>query len=298
MQLEYTQNIPIGRAGMIADLAPHYILSRIANGEIGQGRGVFRVPVTGAPGSTPPGFPGAVWQNPNVSIGADVDAIATALAGAAAADRVYNDANGSFAGVLGGDVTYPARRSTLTLNSHADWNAGDIEYDYVNHLGVEVTEVITVVDAGNATYTTTGYVAQPLEVRVPGTVQSTSNATMTIGYAALDASVTLADFVGIAVGDGRTRESGYPNTDASEDDPVYADKDTVPVMSMGAIWVRTEDACVENGAVYVRIAPNGANVLVGSFRSDADTANAVQVTRARYGRDSSAGGLNIVLMGV
>jgi hypothetical protein len=125
-----------------------------------------------------------------------------------------------------------------------------------------------------------------------------SAATFSAGFAALDASVTIADFIGVAMLDTATVESSPLGTTPapSEDSAIWPDNATVPVLDSGKIWVRTEDTCVERGAVYVRIAPSGANTQIGAFRSDADSANAVLVTNARWDRDSSAGGLNVLVL--
>jgi hypothetical protein len=297
MQTSYSDVFPIARAGMLADMTPRSVLSRIAEGPILQGAGVFRVPVIGAPASTPPGYPGGVWQNPNVSLAADVDAIATTVAGADAGVLLEAE---DFNGVLGAAMCEPPRKMTVTTNSNAAWDADadGLVVTYYNHLGVLTSETFAVADAGNETFTTAGYCQQPVSVEFKPESMTGAAATFTVGYAALDSSLTVLDFLGVAVGDSATVESSYyvGSPAPVDSDPIYENHASVPVLAAGRIWVRTEDACVERGPVYVRIAASGANTQIGAFRSDADTASAVLVPNARWDRDSSAGGLNILVL--
>jgi hypothetical protein len=300
MQLAYNQNYPMGRAGMRATLDPVAINSRIAEGTIAQGRGAFRVPsVTGAPATGPNPFPGAVWQNPNVAAAANVNAIATTVTGADAGKTIVA---ADFNGALGAGTVQPPRPITVTTNSHADWDAatGGLVITYINYLGVQVSETFNVTDAGNQTFTTAQAAMRPVSVAFNATSMAGVGATFTVGYAALDASIVITDFMGIVLLDTATIEStsyAIGGTAPVIADPVYADGATVPLMQMGTVWVNTEDACTERGAVYVRIAPSGANTRIGSFRSDADSGNAILVPSARYDRDSLAAGLNIIAIG-
>lgn len=295
MQLSYLDNFALARAGMLADMSPRSIMSRIADGTIKQGCGVFRVPSIGAPSSTPPGNPGRIWQNPGISVAADPDAILTTTAGNAAGVTVLAAA---FNGVQAANEVFPPRQATITLANHADFDADadGLVFTYVNHLGVTVSETFAVPDTGNTTLTTAGYCSIPISVAFAADSMSGAGATFTVGYAALDASVTIADFLGVAVLDSATVESSPLSAAPTTETAIYADNATVPVLDSGKIWVKTEDACTERGAVYVRIAPSGANTQIGAFRSDADGGNAVLVTNARWDRDSGANGLNVLVL--
>jgi hypothetical protein len=297
MQTSYLSEFPIARAGMRADMTPHSILSRIAEGPILQGAGVFRVPVIGAPASVAPGYPGGVWQNPNVSLAADVDAVATTVAGADAGVLLEAE---DFNGALGASPCEPPRILTVTLANNVAFDADPVGciITYYNHLGVLTEEIKAVPDSGNTTLSTTGYCQQPVSVEFTALSMNAVGATFTVGYAALDSSLTVLDFLGVAILDTATIESSswVGGTTPAEDDPIYENHATVPVLAAGRIWVRTEDACTERGPVYVRIAASGANTQIGAFRSDADTATAVLVPNARWDRDSSAGGLNILVL--
>ncbi len=71
------------------------------------------------------------------------------------------------------------------------------------------------------------------------------------------------------VGNNLTRSSG-------ESAPYY-EGNPVPTLTQGRIYVVPEDVVTSNSPVYLRVAPNGLNTQVGSFRSDADSGNAVLI---------------------
>jgi hypothetical protein len=56
---------------------------------------------------------------------------------------------------------------------------------------------------------------------------------------------------------------------------------TTDIMSRGAVWVLPEQAVVPGDPVFVRHTTNGGDTP-GGFRMDADTANADQVTGAKW----------------
>ena len=72
----------------------------------------------------------------------------------------------------------------------------------------------------------------------------------------------------------------------------YADGAVVPVLRVGQIWVKTEDACTAGEDVFWRVVAEGSEEA-GSFRNDADS-DCVELPLARFIRTSSAGALNIV----
>lgn len=67
--------------------------------------------------------------------------------------------------------------------------------------------------------------------------------------------------------------------------------DAVSVCSKGAVWVISETAVTANtSAVFCRYA-TGTGTVIGSFRTDADTATAAVVPGARWLTSCLAGGL-------
>ena len=99
--------------------------------------------------------------------------------------------------------------------------------------------------------------------------------------------ITAGTFLGIARAD-----TSLPN-DAGNG---YTDRSAVSIQRDGPIWVRTEDACVKGGQVFCRFQDPHTGFGLGSFRSDADTADAVAVPGAMFMLDSGVSGLNIVEM--
>lgn len=74
----------------------------------------------------------------------------------------------------------------------------------------------------------------------------------------------------------------------------FAVGDVVGVMRKGAVYVVTEDACTPASSVFVRVTAAGAEVA-GSFRSDADGGDAIELTTgARFLHSSGAGEINIL----
>lgn len=83
--------------------------------------------------------------------------------------------------------------------------------------------------------------------------------------------------------------SREPNGDVG-----YLENDTVAILNKGRVWMRVEDAVTAGDDVYVRHTANGAGKDPGQVRSDADTAKAVQLTRAKFATSAGAGELVVV----
>ncbi|MCK4717648.1 MAG: hypothetical protein KAT70_03175 [Thermoplasmata archaeon] len=284
MQTNYDTDPAIARAGMLADsrLLKH-TASRLASGPIKAGMGVFRVPGFGSPG-THGADPGQVYQNPTPAVALDVDAIIATIATTTGIQTlVAADADG----VVGVAEMYPARRVTLTVDAHADWDPTTGVLTYVNQEGIMVTEDLAI--ASSAALTTVGYVRQFVSFVIPA--QTGTGGTATMGVAVLDSGITLADFEGVALYDASVEPYlTTPAASAAE----FGDGDAIPVLVRGAVWVATEDACSAGQPVYLRIGGGAGGTQLGAFRSDTDSATAVLVTNARYARDSAIAGLNKV----
>lgn len=76
----------------------------------------------------------------------------------------------------------------------------------------------------------------------------------------------------------------------------YSAGESVPIAIRGDVWVLTEDSSASGVAPFVRFADaSAAPFELGSFRSDADTADAVALPNAYWGStQATAGGLAIV----
>ena len=77
------------------------------------------------------------------------------------------------------------------------------------------------------------------------------------------------------------------------DDGEYEDEETMPVMRKGLVWVLTEDAVAYGAAVYCRHTISGSEEE-GTFRSDADGADASVVPTAQYRSATSGAALALV----
>lgn len=71
----------------------------------------------------------------------------------------------------------------------------------------------------------------------------------------------------------------------------YADKSVLPVLRKGRAWLRSENAMPVDNAVFCRFQDPTADYGLGSFRSDADTADAVEVPTAISRTACDANGL-------
>lgn len=238
-------------------------VSRMTSGPVKAGKGVFRMPGFGGPGSSY-GDPGQVYQNPTPAAAASTTAIlASGGATSASTQLIDTEANGTYAAT---DMV-PARLLTLVLSSHADWNATTGVFTYYNQDGELVTENVSIPDAGNATVTTTGYCKTFVSLSIPA--QGGTGGTFTIGVAALDSSVTLADFEGVAF--------ASPCAPPYSSDYDFGDEVSIAVAKAGVICCETEGTPAYGDDVYVGTAASN----FGKFRND--NTNAVAVTGAKFG---------------
>lgn len=286
MQLVFNENPPGLRAGMIADSRIlRHVNTKIGSGNVKAGLGVFRVPGLSGPGNPPKIDPGLCYQNPSPSAAVDVDAIVTTHATATDAIAL---SGADFNGAQAGAEVFPPRKITITLNSNANWDATELTAVFIGADNLVHTETIAIPDGGNTTLTTTGYAKQPISFTIDA--QAGTGGSFTIGYAALDSSMTINDFLGVAVYDSATVETRTDNSDLGE----YRHADTIPVLKIGAIVVETEGTISDQDPVYVRVASGSGGSQLGKFRNTDDTSTAVLVPNARFERDSSNGALNVV----
>lgn len=73
----------------------------------------------------------------------------------------------------------------------------------------------------------------------------------------------------------------------------YPSQSAMSILRRGLVWVVVEDAVVAGGAAFVRFVASATEQL-GSFRSDADSGDAVALPNARFKTSASAGGLAIL----
>lgn len=92
----------------------------------------------------------------------------------------------------------------------------------------------------------------------------------------------IANFRGVVV-----REHGHENLESS--DTEIAANDSVNVLAGGDIWVYIEQTVTPDDPVFVRFSA-GVGEVAGSFRKDADGADAAELPNARYIKGGTAGG--------
>lgn len=78
----------------------------------------------------------------------------------------------------------------------------------------------------------------------------------------------------------------------------YKAKQATNVATRGRVLVKVEQAVVPGDPVFLRHTANGAGTAAGQFRKDADTARAVQLTKARWTRAIAAGGVGVLEFGI
>jgi hypothetical protein len=81
--------------------------------------------------------------------------------------------------------------------------------------------------------------------------------------------------------------------DHENEDLGAPDKHICDVMSQGRVFVQVEQTVTPADPVFVRIVA-GVGEVLGSFRKDADTSDAVALTNCRFVRGASSGGLAVL----
>lgn len=92
------------------------------------------------------------------------------------------------------------------------------------------------------------------------------------------------------------RTLGIALIDAQKTTLAYAAGEVVQIAIHGEVWVAAEEAVTAGADAFVRFADAGSTGL-GSFRSDADTADAVALPNARFTSTTAAAGLAKVKLG-
>lgn len=95
------------------------------------------------------------------------------------------------------------------------------------------------------------------------------------------------DFLGVTIHEHTEIDS------AGEAAEIEADGGKASILRKGRIWVVVEEAIALTNDVYFRHTAAGAEVL-GAFRTDADTADADQLTNARWLTTTSGAGVALL----
>jgi hypothetical protein len=289
LQSSYTQQTFDALPGQYSTAyEPRRVSARISRGLLRAGLMAFKVQGYGGSGSRNSIEPGEAYQIPAQPVTAQVSGIGT---GVTSATGVKTIGSGVTAGAAALQTLQPARKLTVTFDSSTDWDPTTAVITYVNNEGKTVSENLAV--ATSTTATTVGYAKSFVSLSIPA--QTGGAGTATIGYGALPA-LTVADFVGVVVRQpmksmvnpsnlyiGPTSD-GIVNANTLAH---YVDGDTVTLLEEGGIWLAVDSGITiaDRDPVYCRIAANGANTLLGTFRNDSDSGNALLVAGARFKRD-------------
>jgi hypothetical protein len=84
-----------------------------------------------------------------------------------------------------------------------------------------------------------------------------------------------------------------PGREPGGDDGQYEDEETMPVLRRGVVWVYAEDAVTYGAQPYCRYVA-GAGEEYGTFRSNADTADAAAVPTAQWRSTTAGAGLALL----
>lgn len=240
-QTSYSNFPAVGRAGEKASTSQgDKVEAAIADGTVQVGiLGMFG-DVHNEAGDLNPGE-----FKPIPALTVDADAIIEAHATATSAQSISGE---DLDGVVGGNKMVPARRITLTANSHADWNLTTILVHGLDVDGKEIQEALLMPDAGNTVLTTKQYFSLVVQVDVPA--QGGTNGSYTVGYTADE-----GQFSGMDCGFALREPAGEPLTSDS-----FADGDALNVLRIGEMFAVSEAAASKGDPVYVRMVASGADV--------------------------------------
>lgn len=289
-QTSYSNFLGAARAGMLYDSGYHEIISKVAQGLVRVGTlSLIGVAATYQNGPNPASAsaytptPGSVLAitDPMVS------ATAILATGGTASTSPTTFSGAALNGSIGAGRMSPARRITFTLSNSANWLAGStIKVTGVDQDGYLVTEVLFPPASGNVTLTTDAYFSRVtlISVSVEGGAAATFTAGVTAGEGLLgdsDAVIPIYDASREPMSSGAA-----PNFDQ------YADKDPVPCLRRGLIWVNSEAATNEGDPVFVRMTTASTNVP-GQFSSN-PAAGFSPFPKGVWRAKTSAAGLSIM----
>lgn len=212
---------------------------------------------------------------------ADADAIiASGVASAATAQSL---GTASFNGVIGAAEIFPPTNLTLTLNSHADWNATIATVTGIGPDDTVVQERFDIPDAGNIVLTGKQHFKFVTNIDVPA--QGGTNGTLLVGTGTNYGPINLGKVRGVAL---RKTVAQAHN---------YAAEDAVSIMKRGQVYVVAEASVTKGQQAYVRIVATGDEER-GAFRASADGSagapDAVPLLGAKFATSGSSGALVVL----
>jgi|GEM_PF-5127227 len=259
IQTTYPTTRALGFAGGLADSGTHDVKSVIAAAIIAAGLVVVK-------GAVP-----AKGYLPTPPDAADADGI---IATASSAVTAQTLSGASLNGAMGAERLIPPRNITLTLNSHADWDATVATVTGLDDAGDVIQENLLIPNGGAVTVTGVLLFASVTSLYLPA--QSGVAGTATLGFGALVGSITGRDVHGVALYDATREPEGYPVG--------YP----VPCVRKGRVFVTSETSYVDGDPVFVRLVVTGSEVA-GHVRATADSNDCARLKGASFWRSGSAG---------
>jgi len=246
-------------AGQLVDNGHREVNSVIAEAAIQAGLVVIRGGTTRTEGRPP--------TTPDV---ADVDGIIATIVSASTAQTI---SGASLDGVVGGGEMFPPRNVTLTLSSHANWDATVATVIGTDEDGRVIQENLLIPDGGNATVTGVRHFRTVTSLYIPAQAGTAGTATMGFGSSLgpIDHGVH-----GVAV------------YDASREPEAYPVDYLVPCLKRGQIAVNCETSYTDRNPVFARCIAAGSEVA-GQVRATADANDCALMKRARFVGSGTAG---------
>ena len=202
-------------------------------------------------------------------------ASATALiaSGGASSGSIQTIAAADMSGDLAETELFPPRNVTLTLSSHADWDATTAVVTGTDENGATVTESLSIPNGGNATVTGTQMFRTVTQLVIPA--QSGTGGTFTFG-------------VGSTFGTVDHIVAGATVRDNTRSAVNYAEGDLMPVARDAEMWVTSETAVKDGDPVYVRVRV-ASSETIGAVRATPSSGYTVRLKNARFTSTNSAG---------
>jgi len=217
--------------------------------------------------------------------GAEADKATTLTATAASATALIASggaSSGSLQTILAADMNgalgagaelFPPRNVTLTLSSHADWDATTATVTGTDENGAAVTESLSIPNGGNATVTGTQMFRTITSLAIPA--QSGTGGTFTFG-------------VGSVLGSVDHLVAGLVARDITRSAVNFAAGEMTPVARVGEFFVTSETAVKDGDPVYVRVRV-ASSETIGAVRATPSAGYTVRLKNARFVGTNAAG---------
>jgi hypothetical protein len=176
-------------------------------------------------------------------------------------------------GAIGVGTMFPARNVTLVLSNHAHWLATVAVVSGLDSNGAPQTENLSIPANGNVTLTGEKLFSSITSIAIPA--QGGTSGTFTAG-------------IGSLIGAVSNRVAGITIFFPARGPGLYLQKEMIPVLRIGDVFMKSEAAVSRGDPVYARFIASGAQVL-GEVRSTPDSNTCVRIPGMQFGRKTGAG---------